>query len=317
MSVVSYAEIWSARTAGVDENGNRKLTRVFRVLTDDPEDSGAIAILGVPINRYDSHPDDAGAIARTVDASSGETPTVWIVTYNYDSGQIIGSSVGGGPAAGPGEGPSPGGSPIGPSGGGEGSTIDDAQDSSTPADERPWTIEFSSIKSEKLLEQDRSDPPLDVVNTAGQPFSPPITTKSNTPQIRISGFVRTFDFEKIETYTDAVNASEFLGFAAGHVRCTDYSVSATIDNKEFFWGFTLTFEVNRDGHNNLKILNAGTVAHYADGAGVVIRAITDDQGQAVSAPVPLSEAGTVLAAGAEPNYLTFKPYYAEDFDDII
>jgi hypothetical protein len=175
----------------------------------------------------------------------------------------------------------------------------------------PIKIRFTGQKYEKVLYADQAGNPI--VNSAGDPFSDPVTVDDSRSLITIqrNELVSSFDFTLSETYRDTVNNAVWNGFDTKTVKCATIDTSdPTYDsnNQVYYLEVVYLFEINRDTWVK-KILDQGF--SELDGSGNP-KAITN-AGQPVSDPVPLDGSGHRLGSGGTPVYLSFDAYPDKDF----
>lgn len=105
----------------------------------------------------------------------------------------------------------------------------DCQVNSIPGEEQvplsplmePPEISFSSAGSNDPIDTDAEG--LPIVNSAGEAYDPPITTDHSDTILRITRNELTYDDAAAAAFRDAVNNDVFLGFPAGHVKCTVFT----------------------------------------------------------------------------------------------
>lgn len=197
-----------------------------------------------------------------------------------------------------------------------------------PLNARPL-LKWSSSTEEIACTHDRYGNPI--LNTAGDPFDPPLTRPYSTPIATITRTLATFDPDWIVQYKDHVNASTWMGNPAGTVLCKEINADAVYDaDWGWMWSQTLEFAfrpiiilavgtpskpwilknaVLLAGWAK-QILNAG-LRQLVSGA---VKPINIDNAP-ISQPVPLKSNGTYDPA-ADPVYLTFDIYETAEFADF-
>lgn len=295
-----YREI--SREGSIDEKLVRHYTRVFQLITDNPNLAPGQACALIPINMFASWvagtETDLTALLKKKSGrmtGQGDGGYFWEITCEYDSapfGQQQGGS-----------------SSEQPSG--------DPAQSQTQPDMRPWTIEFGSVKTTKLLTKDIVTD-AEVTASNGQPYDPAPEIPAFHPQINITAFkaIGADSMANVSVYTNKVNMGAWQGFADQTVLCTEYKLSSQYEHGSWWWQKQVTLEVNPDGPwNPIKILDAGTVTRVSQAQ--PFRPILDSTGQPVASPVPLNGFGEPLLAGAQLVYRDFNGYAKVNFANII
>jgi hypothetical protein len=188
--------------------------------------------------------------------------------------------------------------------------------------DRPAKVYYDMDQYDVPLERD-----LDgnaVLNSAEQPFDPPVLKEDNRLIIRIEKNLATFDSTVAELFENAVNSATFLGFATNSLRITKISASP---QEDAVYGdyYAVTTEIQRRpieyvGHepHQASILDMGRYELYAPGGDVSSRwsPILDTEGQHVTDAVALDGFGRVKSASAAPVYLPFRRYPTYDFNSL-
>jgi hypothetical protein len=286
------------REGSIDEKGVRRYIRTFQVITDDfTLGPGLVATL-VPTLLYESYnlgtgEQDLFAILKKKDARPVEGQLgMWEVVCEYDSAPLdFGTQSGSGIGAGS----SPG-----------------AGNNQVAPNLRPWVIKLGSNKTTKVLTKDLNN--VEVVNSAGVPFDPPIEVPAAFPTISITAYKATFAFSQILTYTNAINSDAWQGFPPRRLRCIEYAATTQFENGAFFWQLDVTLEYNPDEDwNPVKVLDASTVWRESM---TKPPAPIEVNGVAVTSPVPICN-GVPVPAGGQPCYLDFTAYREVAFATII
>jgi len=289
------------REGSIDEKLIRHYSRSFQVLVDSPTyGPGEVAAL-VPLNMFASWAagsdiDITALLKKKTSRMTGQQDGgwVWEVVCEYDSApfdQGTGGSSSESPSGQPGQ-------------------------SQTQPDARPWTIEFGSVKTTKLLAKDVVTDQV-VAASNGQPYDPAPEIPAHHPQITITAFkaINADSMANVSTYTNKVNQGVWQGFADQTVLCTEYKLSSQYEHGSWWWQKTVVLEVNPDAPwNPILILDAGTVTRKSMTEPFV--PIADGTGQPVTSPVPLLN-GQPLPFGSEPQYLPFNGYFKTSFANII
>lgn len=301
MSVVSAIELRGS--GGNNRKGYATFVRRWLVETDDPLDGPYVAsdFPGHPTygEGYGAGNDLYGSAVLTefrMEPVEGQL-TKWIATCTYSSEPQetgtgnLGSNDGSIATA-----------PTNPS----------QQSGGTSAASRTWSVKFGAKEYTERMDRDANGDA--VVTKAKQPI--PCEVTRYRPTIHISGWsVATAEtmFMKVEELVGSVNYDSFLGYAPQTLLCTSYQPTSSFDNGAYCWQVEVELELNRDGWNQLKLLNAGTIANLGGGE---TGPIADASGQPIQAPHPLDTDGYKLESG-EPNYVTFAPYTPAYFASII
>jgi len=284
---MAYDYVELNRTGSIDEKGVRKYTRNFKLGIDDFT-LGPKSILDlIPINLYDPYltpsETDLPALCKSMTANQTEEIGIWDVTYEYDSAPFDAGNEG------------------------------DPEDGNNAIDPnlRPWIIRFGSVKTTRLLQKDLNN--VEVTNSAGVPFDPPIEAPHAHPTISVTAWKTSTLFSNVTLYTDAINSDAWEGFAPKTLRCSEYTSSSVYENNTRYWEINITLEVLPDGFwNPVSVIDAGFLFKGADHLLPI-----EENGLAVTSPVPLDGSGGVLGVGYPLVYLDFKVYREEVFAGII
>lgn len=309
MAVTGVGERWQGRGASVDEQGVRTLKRQWIVETDD-DATGESAVVDAVLlfdntaALYYPHPQYVFAICRSLDIEPSASAKQWFVTAKYSSAAFgsagDGSGVGGNDST-------PAGSSAPGSGGG--------QSNSTPAEQRPPTLAVTKRDVTELLEKDLDGDP--VVNNLGDPFIPP-------PEVRRSKRVFTWKFfrrpdqlqwDQRDQWLDSINGDDvyILGktYPRGTLWCADYSFETVWENSStglsFYFALTAQAEYDPRGWD-VVLLNTGRRKLVSGEIGnpfdpPVLAVVTDQAGQPVADPVPLTATGEQWVTGDDYEYL--------------
>lgn len=178
----------------------------------------------------------------------------------------------------------------------------------------PIKVSFGGDKTEKVIAKDKADNPI--VNSAGDPFDPPITIDDSrsTMTVTRNELVSAFDITLAEMYRDKINSADWNGFEALSVKCGIITTSEPqYDSNAQVYYYTVTYPFTIDRKGWLKdILDAGCNELDADGVPAPIM----NKGQQVSDPVPLDGTGHRLDVGADPVFITIDAYESVDFDGL-
>ena len=141
-----------------------------------------------------------------------------------------------------------------------------------------------------------------VVNSAGEPFNPPVEIDDSRPVFTIRRNEAAYNLQRAIDYQDSVNTDLFLGIAPGLVKISNISFVRKTHNAAFYYEITYEFECRREGWG-ISILDIGLNEKYPPPATVLVP-MTDTNG----VPQLLDGTGRKLAIGAAPQYRTFIGY---------
>jgi hypothetical protein len=135
-----------------------------------------------------------------------------------------------------------------------------------------------------------------IVNTAGDPFDPPVTEPKPIPTLTIQVNLASGDFSEswMEQFFNAVNADTYRGKPAGTVLVQDINFTQEIWTNDdgvdiTYYAVNIKLAYNKDGWQP-SILSQG----YRKKDGASLTHIRDKEGRDISAPVPLDEDGLPL-----------------------
>ncbi len=312
--MATYVEI-PGGDASTDKDGIRTYQRTFRVYGLDPNLRPSFGILTVPINRFDPHPDDSGALAVGVSSAfvNGELG-VQDVTYSYTSRPFdagIGEDV---------ETGGPGGGELSP-----GAT--DPTANNNPLN-RPPTIKFSQNTVQVPFVKDYNPAGAKPVrNSAGVPFEGE-TVDEITSIITISFNKGVLDVsDRQQTYCGCCNDASFsicnafpTSFPAYTLRCNAWT--GTIQFEEGIWYTACEIELEYNRHTwTRRLLDVGYT--YLDGTVDILgrpilkRFLDQSTGAPVDHPMYLNGAGAPNPPLSAPVPLTFYPHPQVSFASIF
>jgi hypothetical protein len=234
-----------------------------------------------------SWPTDPGALLVDVDPQQQEeTPDFWIVTCSYTSNPDIGKP-------------------------------EDVQENPL---NRPAVIQRSPVQRQRIVERD-VDGNL-IINTAGEPFNPPVEREEHAPSFTITKNLANWPYAMELALTDAINSSPIvyvsrgISYGARLVKCNGFSGGESYENGINFWAVSVALEVNWDGWNPDK-LNAGFREKYTDEFGEkYLWPITGANGESVSEPVLLDSLGR-SDPYRDPIYLPCKKHRETSFAGLF
>lgn len=293
-------ELWEDRGREVDENGIVTMPRTW-LLEVTPEVDGSWPTLAditdfVEVDMYDEHPEEPRCIARSCSLKAHESQYAFKLTINYSDSPLKGD--GGWPDEQDPENPQK-----------------KDKNNATPAHLRPPQVSFARKESKIAPTEDRDGDP--VVNKAGDAIEDLEIDKSIL-QITIKFFSIKITVPHIVKYWNSTNSDAYQGLSSGTLKCVDYQFEWSYENIGDFTALvmaaTLVLEHNPDGWG-VTVMNRGRREIPAGGG--PLRWITDDSGQPVSDPVPLTIAGQRLPVGDAPNYITFHFNKAWTYTTIV
>lgn len=302
MAVTKVVEIWKGQSA-TNSNDGAVRVRTFAVYFDTgtPASERAAAALtasagGVSIPSYGAQHNVATTL-YVRDKSSAETnsPLIFTVSVNYRNIDRFR----------------------------EKRAVDDAVN---PLN-RDVDISYSFADEEVQIDHDIDG--YAITNSAGETPDPPITKTVSDLVIRIVKNQSSYSATTAMNYKNKINSGSFMGFAAGLVKCIDYSaVKMYDDSYGSYWQVTKEFQVRLATVNGInkgwkrRLLDQGfRETDGTDDAGKPkYKAITaaDDEGKLipVSEPVLLNGSGAKLADGGTPVWLEYDVYESTSFSGL-
>ena len=274
MAIVDYGEL-PQRTGKTDSSFKRSYTRVFEVLSDDFADGPITVAAAVGLglgNTYQSGNDvDLGAFVQDIEAREverGQEIGLWNVTVQYGG--------------------------VDPTQGGENAD-------GNPLN-KPIEVRWGSERYERVVDEDINGDPI--VNSAGDPFDPPLVIDDSRPVLQITRNEATFDAGLADAYKDTINSEPWRGNDA-----KTWKVAEITGKREFHAEFGYYYVVDYEFHFRpetwtKRVLNQGMRAK----SGSTRKAIATSDGTPISTPVPLDAAGAALAPDGTPIWLEFEVY---------
>lgn len=339
MAVVLCKELFPGRRGSDGIERKLKHTRVFEVLTDDPNDDDYIAGAGdgvtIPRNG-DIHPNNPFAVMISITADQDEeSPLRWIVVCEYDTELPVSQAREAGSMDATG-GSQPGGQGATQSSPGNPLARDD--DPTT----RPTKWSTATEKTQEVAVRSVSAKTPDIydggitwnwgqaiVNSAGYKFDPPamkdcgytaITAVKNYP---IGHTILSLDTQ--EAYRDHVNGDVWYGREVGTCRLASINVDYDVENGIPFGRVTFIILYKPfkresgdiiDGGWNLRLLDCG---YYEFDLVEAVEFVLDNppgSGIPPNEPQMLDGSGFRKAAGDPPVYLEFGVYEDALFNDL-
>lgn len=184
--------------------------------------------------------------------------------------------------------------------------------SNSPLDQ-PAEITWSFQQTEKVCDKDIKGKA--VCNSAGDPFSNPITCDMGRPILNITQNETNFDAGTACGYVDTVNSSSFQGCPARTVKCVNIGGQRVYDQQYgFYWKVSYEFAFRPETWDK-KILDAGFRVSVGDGKittqNLGLKQITQ-KGIPISTPA-LLDGGGGLGNAANPQWKTYEVYEKQPF----
>lgn len=291
-----------------DRDGVRNYTRVFRIDTGNAALRPEWGVAGIAINRYDSYPSDAGALAVSASSVPVSGQLGWFdVTYQYTSRPFDANS--GGDATGT---PGQNDPTVQPDPTLRTPTVKWGQNTRT----LPFTKDYNPA-GRKLVQNSAGQPfegqeVEDITQTITVGFNRPATTDVCAKQGQFVNHVNDGDFAVIPIFSP---------YPAGTLRCNSWTGSLQYE-ADYGWyvAAEVELEFKWDGWTR-KYIDAGyyykVAGEYVDGQQVYRKFRDNATGQPLDAPRYLNGAGLPLPDGDPPVELTFYPCEEADFTTIF
>lgn len=327
MATITYIrELYEGRTGSEDDGSGKVLTRSFVVVTDNGECSPSV-VMGAELNGVyipklgdnlrDSNGVETGCLCRSVSTTPRRSPRHWTVTCRYGDrfgGAAIPMSEGRGEeGASPNVTPGGDGLPPGFGGGpsGEGAANPVAVQIADPL-LRPATVRYFAVKRMEAVYEDPDGQPL--INSAGDPFDPPIQVEKVRLGIQITRFQARFDPSIIAEYVGAISSEKWAGFARQTAKCNDIAADRRFEGGVWATEVTYSFEIEHTGWNPRRFLNEGA-RYRLTALGTERLAFADDVLRPMAKGL-LAANGTKLSAGASPTFEDIDLYPEVDFNAL-
>jgi hypothetical protein len=287
VAILEVREIWNGRTGSENDKAVRNYTRVYRVITSSPL-VGSLAVRYAPDipRRFDAYVNIDGSfdtealVKKVTEKQEDEDPNTWLVTVEYSS-----------------------------------STEDPDYGKEEPLD-RPSEINWGSTKVHVPAVKDIFDEAI--VNSADDPFNPPIEEEQCRVTLQIVKNQIAFDGPNLGTFVNHVSSAPFFGFDTGEVKCVGIGAQRQYERGQFFWKVTYDFEC-RPGEGldawSAVVLDRGfnQLEPFPKGRTPIRDKVTGAQ---FSTPTLLDGTGQILDQDADPVYLTFVIYPTADFNQL-
>ncbi len=298
MAILKVAER-PGRAFGFDDKGIFSGSRKWRILTDGMNDSPLDIFTAVGVNKYDQHPNYAQAIARTPKLQQLENDgVVWELEVTYSSAPFDASSQ------------------------------PDEEEQQEPSDSnnqlqapelRPAVWSFSRKEYMRPLEKDAITD-VDVVNSAGFPYDPPIEVPSSNMLIRVDFWLPNIDISAFRLLWDRVNSDVWKNFPVRTLRINDANAKSQFDKADgggllAYWNCSVELEHSEKPWNPKKILDQGSIERISQEGVVRYKQITDDAGNPIVAP--LNGSGRRLNPGESLVYRDVNAYKESAFATVL
>lgn len=200
-------------------------------------------------------------------------------------------------------------------------------DPQLPPLSRPPVYNFSTELVEQAITKDALDKPI--VNTAQQPFDPPLTKYKPLLNFTVTINVHPSNFKPVRflRFAGKINANVWLGFKPGTVMFLEFSGGEIrYEMEQYFVPTTFSFKVDEEGWVPVKVLNVGTVYWTEDcqcnangqitnpGQGKCRKIATTQEGFVTSDRVFLDLCGRL---SHQPIYLSFYPFKFANFNELF
>ncbi len=184
----------------------------------------------------------------------------------------------------------------------------------------PYTAEWMFVDSYEPIDRDRQHKAL--VNSADEPFDPPIQEEAHDIILRIVRNEQSYNPLVASNFKKSVNESQFLWFPPQTVKCPVYESVRMRKANLFYCQVKYEFAIRTDMDSESqyigwkrRILDQGFREKTGNNENGQPKyaLIKDDDGSPVSQPVLLNGSGERLAAEADPVFLTFETKNLMDF----
>ena len=313
MEVTSITETWGNRSGGIGEDFERKYTRSFQAVTDDPRVGPLQVMADARLPRLYTFyvgPNgelDTGAFVTSVrPQQDAENPQVWEVTVEYGTRSGVPGTQGGSDGV-------PRGGTLGGTGTDQGhGRFDGASARVDNPLRRPYDLSFDFITEKEVARviTVAGFDGLPVQNSAGDAFDPPVERDLHIQVLKVTANMGSFDPVLAYDYLGRVNDGPYLGFAARRVLLAVYRADRAYESGFLFWKVYHEFHFHPVDWD-LRVLDQGY--RKLPRVNGKLQTITDGKGKDVAKPQMLDGFGGVLPEGGEPVFLTYRIYRSADF----
>lgn len=153
-------------------------------------------------------------------------------------------------------------------------------------------VSWSYARYEKIADQDIYGNAI--VNTAFDPFDPPVVKDANRPVLKVTRTEANFDHQWAGDLESALNTDTFAGYPAGMVKVSNISATDRWDPLQGqLWDVEYEFEFDVDGWNK-NVLSSG-YRQLVSGNSVNI---LDHNGSPITTPALLDASGAQIPPGS-------------------
>ena len=270
MSIVSVDMKWSGRNGEIGRS--RRAVKCYDVVTDDPADGEDAVLAAVALPLYGQAYSSAEPYLkmRTMGAESAG-PMFWHVTVNYAQ-----------------------------------SGADRDKPEPMPKDEalaQPPEIEWDYAVVAEAIDREVEDDGSEgdpIVNTADEPFDPPLTEDKFYEVCRITQNVATYAEAFTAGFAGAVSTDTWEGYAAGRCKVKVLRATQIIDGAgEIYWKRFVEIQCvpnHQDGSTphdgwDRRVANLGyrEKTHEGDFGHPGYKKLQDTRGEPIGAPAPLDD----------------------------
>lgn len=278
MSVVSVGETYASRTSSQGADWTRTYSRSWRVETNSAATGAKTVREACPVSLGNSFDDgdgtDAGSYCQSIEARC--------ITDDGKSWEVVAT--------------------YGP--------YNPETNPQSPID-RPIQVSWGTASYEKILDFDADGTP--VLNSAGEPFDPPVTVDDDRLVLNVTRCELNFDPGLADLYKNCLNNDSWLGAEAGTIKLKPITAALKKDAEiGYYWEVSYSFEWNKDGWNE-PVYDQG-LNELVDVSGTTKRKpILTATGVPIQDPVPLDGEGLALAIGEDPVGIECVRYPLRDF----
>ena len=285
MTVSAALERRDRRTSNQGSGGVRKYRRTFLVVTDTKTDGPNAILLAEDLpRRLDPYTleneSDALSLAETITPRQlRRTPFHWEVDVEY--------------------------------------TTDIDKDKEEESDDpllQPDVVTFGFEAHRKIAYGDPNEP-IPIVNSANQPFDPPLMIDDSRPTLTVVRNELAFDPIQAIAFQDAINDDPFVGADIEQVKVKGITATKEIQlgNPEVkFWRVTYVFVFARETWK-LRPLDTGTRVFQDPPFDFLFKPYIE---KGVVTEILLDGEGNKLATGAPPVFLEFDVYKKKTFAEL-
>jgi hypothetical protein len=262
----------------------RTYTATYKVScsTLDEDPVTVLAAAGLP-TLASTWPGDGGAYCVSRKPEQDELNNAWTVTLEYTSNPDV-------------------------------RTEPDEEEAENPL-LRPAVIDRGPVSRQRIVVKDTDG--WYVLNSAGEPFNPPVEREEHAPAFSISKNLAFWPAAAELAYTDSIAlGSKGLIYGARVGKFNGFSGREAFENGYSFWQVTGEFELDWEGWNK-PLIDAGYNEKFDDGVLFYLMPILGANGERPAQPVLLDGSGVPDPYRATPYELAFKKYREEDHSALF